>query len=111
MLNFSRWKILSIIGVCLFGIWMALPNLFTKEQLAEMPEWMPKGQINLGLDLQGGVHLLLEVGIHEVTAQQLDQLRAGISETLQDNGVRRHSRPVVDGDAVKVTITNDRDVD
>ena len=111
MLTFSPWRIAFILGVCLLGVWMALPNLFSDEQLDAMPGWMPKDRINLGLDLQGGVHLLLEVDVDEVTNQQLEQLRGTISETLEDAGVRRHSRAAVEDDAVTVTITSARDVD
>jgi SecD/SecF fusion protein len=56
-----RWKLI-LYAVCIIaGTLAALPNLFTKEQLAAMPSWIPKQQVTLGLDLRGGSHLVLEV--------------------------------------------------
>jgi protein-export membrane protein SecD len=72
MLNFQPWKITVIVLTLLVGVVAALPNLFTREQLAAMPGWMPKQQVTLGLDLQGGSHLLLEVDVKAVIEEQLN---------------------------------------
>ncbi len=55
------WKLYLYLAIILIGILTALPNLFTKEQLAQLPGWVPKQQVSLGLDLRGGSHLVLEV--------------------------------------------------
>jgi protein-export membrane protein SecD len=72
MLNFQPWKISLVLLTLLVGVIVALPNLFTREQLAAMPSWMPKQQVTLGLDLQGGSHLLLEVDVKAVIEEQLN---------------------------------------
>src|SRR5690606_19118726 len=59
MLHFSRFKMVAILLTCLVSILFALPNLFTKEKLASWPRFLPTKQMPLGLDLQGGAHLLL----------------------------------------------------
>ena len=59
MLHFQRWKLILILGVVIAGILFALPNLFPAATMARMPAWLPHKQVNLGLDLQGGAHLLL----------------------------------------------------
>ena len=56
MLVFSRFKAALIIGVCLLGVALSIPSLMPPGVL---PAWLPR--INLGLDLQGGSYLLLEV--------------------------------------------------
>src|ERR687892_331333 len=61
MLRFPTWKIAVVLGICLLGLVYALPNLFPRAEMEQMPDWLPHDQINLGLDLQGGSHLLLEV--------------------------------------------------
>jgi len=66
MLRFSSWKVAAILGVCLLGLVYSLPNLFPRAQMERMPDWLPHEQINLGLDLQGGSHLLLEVDLGAV---------------------------------------------
>ena len=59
MLHFTRFKTIATVAVCLLGLLFALPNFFAKETVASWPSFLPHRQIPLGLDLQGGAHLLL----------------------------------------------------
>ena len=70
----SRWKSFVILLVCLMGIWFALPNFFSREMLERLPSWIPKTQLNLGLDLQGGSHILLEADLENVVSDYLADL-------------------------------------
>ena len=54
------------------GILFALPNLFTDAQLEALPDWMPPRKMTLGLDLQGGSHLLIEVDVQSVIRDRLE---------------------------------------
>ncbi len=54
MIHFARWKIILIFVVCALGIGLAAPNMFTDQNLAKLPSWVPKAKLNLGLDLRGG---------------------------------------------------------
>ena len=74
MLHFSRLKINLILGLCLLGLLFAMPNLLDEDQAADLPDWLPHKQISLGLDLQGGSHLLLEVGVETVVRERLNSL-------------------------------------
>lgn len=65
MIKFARWKIALITLVCLWGIIFSLPNVVSDEMRAKLPEFMQK-TINLGLELQGGSHLQLEVDLKAV---------------------------------------------
>ena len=73
MLHFTRWKIIAIVLTCLAGLLVALPNFFSKETVAAWPSYMPKQQLRLGLDLQGGAHLLLAMDQDEIKKDWLDQ--------------------------------------
>ena len=73
MLHFSRAKVIAIIGTCLLGLLFALPNLFSRETVATWPSFMPKRQIPLGLDLQGGAHLLLAMDSETLRKDWLDR--------------------------------------
>jgi protein-export membrane protein SecD len=84
MLHFSRLKALSILFVCVVSIMFALPNLFTKEQLASWPSFVPTKQMPLGLDLQGGAHLLLAMDTDELRKEWLQTLRDDARRTLRD---------------------------
>jgi SecD/SecF fusion protein len=59
MLHFERWKIIAVVLVCLAGVLFTLPNFFSKQTVDSWPGWLPHRQLPLGLDLQGGAHLLL----------------------------------------------------
>jgi preprotein translocase subunit SecD len=83
MIHFSRWKIILIFAVCVFGFVMAAPNLFSKQQIAAFPNWAPKSQLNLGLDLRGGSHLLLEVDVKAAYKEQLSNLVQAIRAELR----------------------------
>ena len=79
MLVFQPWKTWGVILICLLGVLFALPNMVGQKTLDALPSWLPKHTINLGLDLQGGSHLLLEVDIGSVVKERLD----GERETLR----------------------------
>jgi preprotein translocase subunit SecD len=118
MLNFPLWKRLLVIGICLAGILTAFPNLFydrveranDARLLAERtsqapgpeadlwPSWLPSGIVNLGLDLRGGAHLLVEVAREDVYADRLEGLWPQVRDTLRGAGdevgtVRRVESP------------------
>ena len=71
MLHFAKWKTTLILLVCLIGIAMALPNVMSKSALNALPEWLPHKSMHLGLDLQGGSHLLLELETKDVVTAML----------------------------------------
>jgi len=76
MLHFSRWTIISIILVCLAGFVAAAPNFFSKETVDAFPDFLPKKQLSLGLDLRGGAHLLLQMDENNLRKDWLGALRA-----------------------------------
>ncbi|MCH7931870.1 MAG: protein translocase subunit SecD [Proteobacteria bacterium] len=110
MLHFTRWKVLLILGVCVFGVAFASPNLLSQEGAEALPTWLPHKQISLGLDLQGGSHLLLEVGVETVVRERLnalvDEIRAGL------RGARiGYSGLGVAGASVKVKLRDPADLE
>lgn len=107
MLQFPLWKRLIIIAICVIGTVIALPNLFysrvelsndavtaiergapeTPElatQREEWPRWMPHELVNLGLDLRGGAHVLVEVRTQDVHAERLEGLWPELRDRLRD---------------------------
>ena len=78
MLYFSRWKIYTIIGVCVAGILLTLPNFFSRDLMGSVPDWLPHRQIHLGLDLRGGSYLLLEVDMSAVVKERLGNLQDAV---------------------------------
>ena len=102
----SRWIKAAYAAILLIGILVALPNLFTPAQLAQLPSWLPKKQITLGLDLQGGSHLVLEVDAAALRKDRLRSLLDEVREVLRKEQILTRSARLSD-DAVVVSITDD----
>jgi preprotein translocase subunit SecD len=83
MLYFTRWKALAIILTALVVCLCAVPNFFPESQVKTWPVWAQRHLV-LGLDLQGGSHILLEVDSNSVKKDKLDQVRDDVRRTLRD---------------------------
>src|ERR1700728_4282095 len=77
MMYFSRMKAAVILGVCLLGFLLGIPNLFPAPAA-----WLPWRTVHLGLDLRGGSYLLLEVDMNAVVKERLDSLLDGVRQAL-----------------------------
>jgi preprotein translocase subunit SecD len=111
MLFFAPWKKAMVISLCLLGILFALPNVFyqsadeaarARAEIARAaeagdpvppgaeaaasgwPGWLPGGVLNLGLDLRGGAHLLVEVAVEDVYAERMISLWPEARDALRD---------------------------
>lgn len=83
MLYFTRWKALAIILTALAVCLCAVPNFFSEATVKTWPAWAQR-RLVLGLDLQGGSYLLLEVDSNYVKKEQLDQVRDDVRRTLRE---------------------------
>ncbi len=91
MLRFATWKIVSIIGMTLVALAVVIPSMLSPshyEQLASVvPSWLMPPQIVLGLDLQGGSYLMLEVDRSSVLHTQAGNLRDDVRRLLREEKV------------------------
>ncbi len=87
MLYFAKWKITLILLACFIGMAMALPNVMSKSTVSSLPDWLPHKSINLGLDLQGGSHLLLELKTSDVIKAKLDSVIDSVRSTMRKNKI------------------------
>jgi protein-export membrane protein SecD len=69
MMYFSRAKTLFVVGICLLGVLLCVPNF-----VAAPADWLPWRRVNLGLDLRGGSYLLMQVDMDAVQHERLDAL-------------------------------------
>jgi len=83
MLYFTPWKALAIILTALVVCLCAVPNFFPEAKVKTWPVWAQRHLV-LGLDLQGGSHILLEVDSNSVKKDKLDQVRDDVRRTLRD---------------------------
>ncbi|TPI31467.1 protein translocase subunit SecDF [Mesorhizobium sp. B3-1-6] len=84
MLYFSRLKMILIWLAVAITVILAAPNLFPASTLAQLPSWVPKRQMTLGLDLQGGSHILLQMDQNDLIKDQLQTTRDEIRTLLRD---------------------------
>ncbi len=110
MVYFAKWKIALILIVCGLGVLFALPNLLSPQQAGSLPTWLPHEQINLGLDLRGGSHLLLEVETSTVIQERLEALVDSVRVELRGARIR-YTGLGVDGAGVAVTIKDPERID
>ncbi|WJR81604.1 protein translocase subunit SecD [Bradyrhizobium sp. NP1] len=107
MLYFTRWKALGIILTALFVCLCAVPNFFPEAQVKSWPAWAQR-RLVLGLDLQGGSYLLLEIDANSVKKDKLDQIRDDVRRALRDAKIG-YTGLAVKGDAVEVRVSRDTD--
>ncbi|MEM9224076.1 MAG: protein translocase subunit SecD, partial [Pseudomonadota bacterium] len=104
MLHFARWQIVLIVVVVVYGILAVLPNLMPRSWVAELPNWLPKQQIVLGLDLQGGAYLLYEVDRQDYIEKRLRSLKGEIRQALRTEPRIGYTGLAEDNDGVQVRI-------
>jgi len=109
MLYFSRWKSLSIVIAVVMGILYALPNLLSDETLESFPSWAPRDKMVLGLDLQGGAHLLLQVDEEGLIKERMENLSGDIRQVLRDERIRGRQKEI-NPTTIQLRLTNDSDV-
>ena len=96
MVNFPKWLTWLTLAILAAGIIFALPNLLTQERADALPGWLPHNRIALGLDLQGGSHLLFQVDIDAVIRERLDSAKDSLRDTLRKNGINYTGLAVAD---------------
>ncbi|MDN3273242.1 protein translocase subunit SecD [Frankia sp. RB7] len=102
MLYFTRWRALGIILTALIVCLCAVPNFFPEAQVKTWPAWAQR-RLVLGLDLQGGSYLLLEVDGNYVKKEKLDQVRDDVRRSLRDAKIG-YTGLVTRGDTVEVRV-------
>lgn len=107
MLYFSRWKALGIVLTALAVCLCAIPNFFPESTVKSWPKWAQRHLV-LGLDLQGGSHILLEVDSNSVRKDKLDQVRDDVRRVLREAKIP-YTGLSVRADAVEVRVSRDSD--
>ncbi|MEM9047555.1 MAG: protein translocase subunit SecD [Pseudomonadota bacterium] len=130
MLQFGRSKAIAILLVVLAGLFAAAPNLFydrverhndaavlverglplsdgQRADLEGWPDWLVSNLVNLGLDLRGGVYLLVEVQVEDVYGEIMDGIWPEARDTLRGlDGVRTVRRQPADPGLLRIRIDN-----
>ena len=100
MLFFSKLKVTVTVVCCLVGILLGVPNLIPEDK---MPAWLPNPRINLGLDLQGGSYLMLQVDLETLEKEHLENTVNVVRDALRDEKIR-YQGLVADPPAVRLSL-------
>ena len=87
MVQFKKWQLFLVILFSLFAIIFSSPNFFSKESLKKLPSFFPNDQVVLGLDLQGGSYLLIEVDTSSVVSENLESFSDRLRLSLRKNKI------------------------
>ena len=88
MLNFPRWKVIGIWLILSVGILLSVPSLLPSSVSTYLPGWAQRIHVNLGLDLAGGSHLLLEADTGDVARQRAALMEDTIRRAMRTNTPR-----------------------
>ncbi|MDP2764613.1 MAG: protein translocase subunit SecD, partial [Brevundimonas sp.] len=110
MVQLSRWKVILLALALVFGLVFSYANALTPAQREALPGWAPKSTLNLGLDLQGGSYLLLQVDVDAMREKRLTNLSEDARQTLSESRIAV-SGIVRDGNGVVITLTNPAQMD
>lgn len=103
MLYISRWKTTAILAVTLLICLFAVPNLFSDSTVQSWPKWAQR-HIVLGLDLQGGSHILLEVDSNAVRKEKIEALRDDVRRVVRENRLGSPAAATIRGNSVEFRI-------
>jgi preprotein translocase subunit SecD len=109
MLYFSRWRTATILATILLASLSVVPNLFPESMVRHWPQWAQR-RLVLGLDLQGGSHLLLEADRNAVRKEMVERLRDEARRALSEAHIAFGELSTA-GDAVEVRIVDGADMD
>ncbi|GIK82422.1 MAG: protein translocase subunit SecD [Alphaproteobacteria bacterium] len=108
MLYFSRWKTAVVLGITALVCLCAVPNFFPEKVVDTWPKWAQR-HIVLGLDLQGGSHILLEVDSNAVRKEKVEALRDDVRRVVRENRLGSPGAAAIRGNTVEYRLREGAD--
>ena len=102
MKNIS-WKLVLVFAVVIAAIIYILPTL--------KPDLWPHKKINLGLDLQGGMHLVLEVDTDKAVESTAERVSQEIRQQLKKDRLRNISVDRIEGTRISAHVKNEENIE
>ena len=100
MFGYPKWRAWTVIAVSVLGIFFSIPNFMSTEYYndhvsKQMQEWWHP--MTLGLDLQGGSNLLLEIQTDSLIDERLSSLADASRSALRENNIKFSTPKVEEG--------------
>ena len=110
MFHYPRWKTLLILGTVFLGILFAAPNALEPLGVHFLAQRLNLKPMTLGLDLQGGANILMEVDKKDLTDKVQQQLMGDIRASLREQKIG-YTNLAKTTDGVAVTLNKPEDAD
>ena len=108
MLRSLKWRIIFYGAATLFAVLLFLPTL-----TSELPPWffrvIPTEKIHLGLDLQGGMHLILEVEAEKAVESYVERIKNNLRDDLRDKGIPVGKLEREKGNQILLEVSGDKE--
>ena len=111
-LTHLKWKLLLVVTLVVVAFVYTVPSVFSN-----LPNWwktlgiLPSEKIHLGLDLQGGMHLVLEVQTQKAVENRIERTVQDLRDTMRKAGVRYTGLERVEEIQISVRIPNEQSVE
>ncbi len=103
MFHISRLRLATILATTLLICLFAVPNFFPEKVVQGWPKWAQR-HIVLGLDLQGGSHILLEVDANAVRKEKVEALRDDVRRVVRENRLGSPAAATIRGNSVEFRV-------
>ena len=106
MKNYPIWKSFTVISLVIIGIIFSIPSIIYNDN---SDNWFLKNKINLGLDLQGGSYLLLEVQLNVLYKEELENFSDSIRVISRDNSIKINNIKINE-ESVEIVFDNENKI-
>ncbi|MDC0348937.1 protein translocase subunit SecD [Alphaproteobacteria bacterium] len=107
----ARWRVTLILGICFIGLWFGLQNFMPPHVLEKVPNFLPRSQLSLGLDLQGGSSVLFEVDLKDVVRDSLTSLMDEVRRVFRQKRIRYFNLKLDSKNTIRFKLRNLGDKD
>jgi preprotein translocase subunit SecD len=112
MLDFPRWRVWMLNILVLVGVLLAIPTILPASMRAQVARYLPTPTINMGLDLAGGSHILLEADTSQLSQTRLESLEDSVRTAMRRTDPKVNIDDVSRADGkLSFTVTDSSQVD
>jgi len=110
-LKMLSWKPALVVAVIIAAVIFVLPTVHMRLTATPQPTLWPKKKINLGLDLQGGMHLVLEVETEKAVESTIERLVQELRSQLRTDQIAYADLKQVDGSRIAAQLQGQENID
>ncbi|UNM06443.1 MAG: protein translocase subunit SecD [Holosporaceae bacterium] len=100
----KRWRVITIFLICLVGSWYGVQHFLPSRVLNALPNFLPREKVSLGLDLQGGSSILLEVDLKNLLRDSLASMLDDIRRVFRKERFRYFGLKIDRGNKIRLQL-------